>query len=198
MTASMMSALKRRRRRAVRVGWRVGRFAALALVMLAVTATGLYQVHQRYELVRLGYQLDEDRFEHRRLLETNKRLRLSLATWKDPTTVRAMAEDQLGMRQAEAYDEFVVPGAGPADRRPLVAPPVRRAVITDDEEAAAEDAAADGAAADPTADPTVRVPLDVAPPGAAPLAAPAPLPEALPARPVDPDKASPLALEVLP
>ncbi len=126
MTAAVMARMTRRRAAVPRVSWRVGRFMGLVLVMLAVTLAGLYQVHQRYELIRLGYQLDEDRFEHRRLLETHKRLRLSLATWKDPTTVRALATDQLGMHRAEAYDEFVVPGASSSIRRPLVPPPPPR------------------------------------------------------------------------
>lgn len=102
-----------RRAQPLRIGWKLGRFIALVLVMVGVTVAGIYQVHARYELVRLGYALDSDRFEHRRLLETQKRLRLSLATYKDPEAVRVLAEQRLGMRVAEQQDEFQVPDDSP-------------------------------------------------------------------------------------
>ena len=43
-----------------------------------------------------------DRFEQRRLLETNKRLRLALSAHKDPNAVRTIAKDRLGMRSLPA------------------------------------------------------------------------------------------------
>ena len=95
--------------RSPRIGWRLGRFIALVLVMVGVTAAGVYQVHARYELVELGYALDSERFEHRRLLEAHKRLKLSLATYKDPEAVRTLAEERLGMHVADQQHELQVP-----------------------------------------------------------------------------------------
>jgi cell division protein FtsL len=107
----------RRRGARLRIGWKLGRFIGLVLVMVGVAAAGIYQVHARYELVRLGYALDNERFEHRRLLETHKRLRLSLASYQDPEAVRVMAEERLGMRVAGQEDELVVPDDRPGGER---------------------------------------------------------------------------------
>jgi hypothetical protein len=92
----------------VRISWRFGRIVALIMVTAAAAAAGIYQVNERYAVVQLGYQLDNDHFEYRRLLETNKRLRLSISSYEDPQTIKEMGE-YLGMRPAERRDELVVP-----------------------------------------------------------------------------------------
>ncbi|MGM0576595.1 MAG: hypothetical protein ACQEXJ_12770 [Myxococcota bacterium] len=97
------------RRRVPRLGWRGGRFLAAVFVMAALTAAGIYQVHQRYQVVRLGYALDDARFDHQRLLEQRKRLRLALSTYKDPVAVRELAREHLDMKEAEPRDELIVP-----------------------------------------------------------------------------------------
>ncbi len=94
------------------LSWRVGRFISFVALMIVVVGTGLYQVHERHKLVQLGYVLDDDRFEQRRLLETNKRLKLALSAHKDPNAVRTIATDRLGMRAATQTDEFRVPTNG--------------------------------------------------------------------------------------
>lgn len=104
-----MSTSTPRRMRAPRLSWRVGRFIGFIVIVIMVVGTGIYQVHQRHQLIQLGYVLDADRFEQRRLLETNKRLRLALSAHKDPNAVRTIAKDRLGMRAATQTDEFRVP-----------------------------------------------------------------------------------------
>jgi cell division protein FtsL len=106
-----------RRRPRFRLSWRAGRFLALVGAMALVTAAGLHQVRDRYETVRLGYAIDDARFEARRLLEERKRLHLTLAAWKDPDHVRRLARERLGMKEAGASDELRVPVPDEAPRR---------------------------------------------------------------------------------
>ena len=107
-----MSSTAPRRSSAPKLSWRVGRFIGFIVLMMLVVGAGLYQVHERHKLVQLGYVLDEDRFKQRRLLETNKRLKLALSAHKDPNAVRTIATDRLGMRAATQTDEFRVPSEG--------------------------------------------------------------------------------------
>ena len=104
-----MSPISPSKMRTPRLSWRVGRFVGFIVLMMVVVGTGLYQVHERHKLIQLGYVLDDDRFEQRRLLETNKRLKLALSAHKDPNAVRTIATDRLGMRAATQTDEFRVP-----------------------------------------------------------------------------------------
>jgi len=104
-----MTETTRRSTSAPRLSWRVGRFMAFIALTVVVVATGIYQVHERHRIIQLGYVLDTDRFHQRRLLETNKRLRLALSAHKDPNAVRTIATDRLGMRTATQIDEFRVP-----------------------------------------------------------------------------------------
>ena len=98
-----------RQRTTPRLSWGLGRFIGFVLLMVTVVICGLYQVHARHQLIQVGYMLDTDRYEQRRLLETNKRLQLALSTHKDPNAVRNMATTRLGMRPARQTDEFRVP-----------------------------------------------------------------------------------------
>jgi len=95
--------------RRARLRWGVGRLFVLVVFTALMTSVGLYQVHEHYHLVQVGYALDQDLFEYRRLYETKKRLELSLSAYKDPATVRAFAEDELGMRAPSAQDELYIP-----------------------------------------------------------------------------------------
>ncbi len=99
----------RRQRRRVRLGYGVGRMLALITFTVMMTVLGLYQVNRRYEVVQVGYAIDRDLAEYRRLLEANKRLHLTLSAYKDPMAVRAFAEDALEMRLPGAQDELVIP-----------------------------------------------------------------------------------------
>lgn len=104
-----MSRPRKTKKKGTQLGWRSGRFALLMLVTMGVAAAGLYQVRARFEIVRLGYAVDAQRFEHRRLLEQQKRLRLSLATYEDPREVESYAHEHLDMRAATDRDELIVP-----------------------------------------------------------------------------------------
>ncbi|MFO0746471.1 MAG: cell division protein FtsL [Myxococcota bacterium] len=96
-------------RRKVGQSWGLGRFLFLVVFTVVFTGLGLWQVKRQYDVIKTGYSLDKDLFEYRRLLETEKRLSLLLAAYKDPTALQAFAEDDLGMRRPGRDDELVVP-----------------------------------------------------------------------------------------
>ena len=94
-----------------RLGWRVGRFLSIVLLTVGMSAAGIYQVHDRYEVVRLGYALDDARQAQQSLLESQKRLRLRYDTTTHPNQVAARAAD-LQMKRAGAREEYLVPNPG--------------------------------------------------------------------------------------
>jgi len=108
-----------RRRMKVGQSWGLGRFLFLSVFTVVFTALGLWQVKRQYEVIATGYKLDKELFEYRRLLETDKRLSLLLAAYKDPSALAAFAEDELGMKRPGRDLELVVPDPG----GPLAPPP---------------------------------------------------------------------------
>ena len=104
---SRHAVIAKRRRKGLR--WGLGRFVALVIVTIALSAVGIYQVHENYRVVRMGYVLDQDLFEYRRQHERNKRLKLSIASLKHPASAQRYAREELGMHVPTAHDEFVVP-----------------------------------------------------------------------------------------
>lgn len=101
-----------------RLGWGLGRLLALVAFTVVMTGLGVYQVHRHYQLIRVGYDLDADLFENRRLREVHKRLELSLSAYKDPLAVRTLAEERLGMKAPGPLDELVIPRPEDGPPRP--------------------------------------------------------------------------------
>lgn len=97
------------RRRLPRLPLGFGRLLAILLFTVVTATLGLYQVYSQYQVVRLGYVLDQDLFEHRARREVAKRLELSISAYKHPSLVTSYATDQLEMHQPTNNDEFVVP-----------------------------------------------------------------------------------------
>ncbi len=96
-------------RRAPRLHLGMGQLAVVLVLTVVTASLGIYKVHQQYEVIRLGYLLDQDRFDLREELETYKRLRLSVASYEHPTTVNTMASKQLEMQPPRPTDELLVP-----------------------------------------------------------------------------------------
>ena len=94
-----------------RLAWRAGRFLSIVLLTVGMSAAGLFQVHDRYEVVRLGYALDTARQSQQELLESQKRLRLRYDTNTHPNQVAIRAAD-LQMKRAGAREEYLVPNPG--------------------------------------------------------------------------------------
>ena len=103
-----------------------------ALLIGALFAgVGIVHVCARVFVVRTGYQLSELEAEHRALTRENDRLKLELATLKNPTRLEKIAREELGMIPASPGDvTTLVPSPRLArtpvrDHRPEVAANVR-------------------------------------------------------------------------
>ena len=72
------------------------RAAFLVLGALALLAMGLFQVHRRHQVIRIGYELSEARVELRALQEDRNRLRLEESVLTNPGRIERLATG-LGM-----------------------------------------------------------------------------------------------------
>jgi cell division protein FtsL len=70
---------------------------ALALTLTALVIVALLHVWTRLEIVRIGYALSEQTKIHGALREHEQRLRLELATRKDPAAIERAARERLHM-----------------------------------------------------------------------------------------------------
>ncbi len=88
-------------------------YIATLAVALAV-GTALLHVSIRLRVLRIGYALSEETRLHHELLEQNQRLRLELATRKDPAMVERVAREHLHMAvPAPAAIRVVTMGGNP-------------------------------------------------------------------------------------
>jgi len=97
------------RRRVISQSWGLGRFIFLITFTVAFSGLGIYQVNRQYDVIKQGYRVDRELFDYRRELETQKRLSLLLSSHRDPTTLRAIALEELGMSLPERERELFVP-----------------------------------------------------------------------------------------
>lgn len=88
----------RRLQRALSQRLRRRGFSQLATVAIAVAVlTALLHVSVRLQVLRIGYALSEETRVHHELVQQNQRLRLELATRKDPVLVERIARERLRM-----------------------------------------------------------------------------------------------------
>jgi cell division protein FtsL len=95
-----------------------GRF--LALWTVAVLASGAALVSYlalRFETVRLGYALDKESQDHKRLSELRRLLALEAQTLRERQRVAAIAERSLGMAAPDETRIVAVDGAALAGGR---------------------------------------------------------------------------------
>ncbi|HIA03897.1 MAG TPA: hypothetical protein EYN66_18675 [Myxococcales bacterium] len=70
----------------------------LTLVFVAVlSALGMYQVWQRFEVYALGLELSTETLQYRSMLDDSRKLKLELATIKRAGVVRQEAATRLNM-----------------------------------------------------------------------------------------------------
>lgn len=106
----MKSAAKTTLRGSDKTGPRFPRLAALldglyspiygvgvAVAIVVLVGAALLHVWTRLEVIRIGYALSEQTKIHRALREHEQRLRLELATQKDPAAIERVAREQLHM-----------------------------------------------------------------------------------------------------
>ena len=76
------------------------------LLMLFVIGGGLFYVWSRVQVIRLGYEISNALKQERALTETNKKLRLEIATLKSYARIEKFATEEL--RMAEPRPEQVI------------------------------------------------------------------------------------------
>lgn len=67
------------------------RAACLVLGAMAILAMGLFRVHRRHQVIRVGYELSELRTELRALQEEENRLRLEESVLTNPGRIERLA-----------------------------------------------------------------------------------------------------------
>ncbi len=88
-------------------------FGVLTSVAIAVlVAAALLHVWTRLEVIRIGYALSEQTKLHRALREHEQRLRLELATQKDPAAIERVAREQLHMAPPDPSSIRILGRAG--------------------------------------------------------------------------------------
>lgn len=83
------------------------------------SAVGIVHVSARVLVVRSGYQLSELEAEHRALTRENDRLKLELATLKNPARLEKIAREDLGMIPASPGDVTTLVPAPRLGRTPV-------------------------------------------------------------------------------
>ena len=94
--------ITRRILESAQTGW--SRLTSLVIV-------ALLHVWTRLEIVRIGYALSEETKLHQTLREHEQRLRLELASRKDPAAIERIAREQLHMAPPEPSSIRIVPRA---------------------------------------------------------------------------------------
>jgi cell division protein FtsL len=69
----------------------------LAITGLALAAAVLAYAWQHFEMIRIGYRMEELRMEQEKLLKVQRQLSLERASLTSPDRVEAIATTQLGM-----------------------------------------------------------------------------------------------------
>lgn len=80
---------------------------------------GVVHVSARVLVVRTGYQLSELEAEHRTLTRENDRLKLELATLKNPSRLERIAREELGMIPASPADVLTLVPSPRLGRAPV-------------------------------------------------------------------------------
>ena len=69
----------------------------ITLTLTSLVVVALLHVWTRLEIIRIGYALSQQSHLHQALVQHNQRLRLELATRKDPATIERIARERLQM-----------------------------------------------------------------------------------------------------
>jgi len=81
----------------------------LLLILLLFLITGsLFYVWSRIQVIQLGYEISTALRGERALAESNKRLRLEIATLKSYTRIERFAVEELGMIKPKSDQVIVI------------------------------------------------------------------------------------------
>jgi cell division protein FtsL len=80
----------------------------VALTGLALTVAVIAYAWPHFEMIRLGYRMEELRDRREELTELKHHLELQLATEKEPSRIETIARDQIGMVYPDADHVLVL------------------------------------------------------------------------------------------
>jgi len=80
----------------------------VALTGLALTVAVIAYAWPHFEMIRLGYRMEELREEREQLLEQRRHLELQRATELSPSRIESIAKEQLGMIFPEPSDALLL------------------------------------------------------------------------------------------
>jgi cell division protein FtsL len=80
----------------------------LALLMFFLMAGSLFYVWSRVQVIQLGYAISGGLKQGKKLLETNKKLRLEIATLKSYARIEKLATEELKMSKPKPDQVIVI------------------------------------------------------------------------------------------
>ena len=90
----------------------------VGLVLSSLVLISLLYVWSRLEVIRIGYELSQQSKLARALAQHNQRLRLELATRKDPATIEKFARERLHMAPPQPSAIHIVKAIRPSHTSP--------------------------------------------------------------------------------
>ncbi len=87
---------------------RSSRILCFALLMLFLMTGSLFYVWSRVQVIQLGYEISGGLKEGRKLLETNRKLRLEIATLKSYARIEKLAMEELKMSKPKPDQVIVI------------------------------------------------------------------------------------------
>jgi cell division protein FtsL len=87
---------------------RSSKILCFAVLMLFLMTGSLFYVWSRVQVIQLGYAISGGLKEGKKLLETNKRLRLEIATLKSYARIEKLATEELKMSKPKPDQVIVI------------------------------------------------------------------------------------------
>jgi cell division protein FtsL len=87
---------------------KLNRLVLFTLLMLFFIGGSLFHVWSRIQVIRLGYEISNALKEEKALTETNKRLRLEIATLKSYGRIEKFAVEKLRMAKPKPEQVIVI------------------------------------------------------------------------------------------
>lgn len=78
------------------------------LILSLLIVGSLFYVWSRIQVIQLGYEISIALKEEKKLIETNKRLHLEVATLKSYSRIEKIAVEELGMRKPKPDQVIVI------------------------------------------------------------------------------------------
>lgn len=87
---------------------RSSKILCLTLLMLFLMTGSLFYVWSRVQVIQLGYEISSALKEGKKLLETNRKLRLEIATLKSYARIEKLATEELKMSKPKPDQVIVI------------------------------------------------------------------------------------------